>query len=101
MAKLYGYTKNDVNELALEYYYKVFSDTNNIGATKTLLNHSRGTEDFTKFVNRLISKTDIVGPEWSQERNYLLKIGLNKDDCEKCSGIEVHLCPKILKIRTF
>lgn len=80
LAKLYGYTKNDVNELALEYYYKVFSDTNNIGATKTLLNHSRGTEDFTKFVNRLISKTDIVGPEWSQERNYLLKIGLNKDD---------------------
>lgn len=80
LAKLYGYAKNDVNELALEYYYKVFSDTNNIGATKTLLNHSRGTEDFTKFVNRLISKTDIVGPEWSQERNYLLKIGLNKDD---------------------
>ena len=49
-------------------------------ATKTLLNHSRGTEDFTKFVNRLILKTDIVGTEWSQERNYLLKIGLNKDD---------------------
>ena len=80
LAKLYGYKQFDVYELALEYYYKVFSDTNNIGATKTLLNHSRGTEDFTKFVNRLISKTDIVGPEWSQERNYLLKIGLNKDD---------------------
>ena len=78
LAKLYGYKKNDVNELTLEYYYKVFSDTNNIGATKTLLNHSRGTEDFTKFVNKLISEADIVGVEWFQERNYLLNIGLNK-----------------------
>ncbi len=80
LAKLCGYTNNDVNQLALEYYYKVFSDTNNIGATKTLLNHSRGTEDFTKFVNKLVLNADIVGPEWSQERNYLLNIGLKKDD---------------------
>lgn len=80
LAKLYGYIKKDVNELALEYYYKVFSDTNNISATKTLLNHSRGTDDFTKFVNILIRKTDSVGHEWDKEKNYLLNIGLNKDD---------------------
>ena len=80
LAKLYDYTKNDVNELALKYYYKVFSDTNNISATKTLLNHSRGTEDFKKFFNKLILKADIVGDEWFQERNYLLNVGLNKDD---------------------
>lgn len=80
LAKLYGYIKKDVNELALEYYYKVFSDTNNISATKTLLNHSRGTDDFTKFVNILIRKADSVGHEWDKEKNYLLNIGLNKDD---------------------
>ena len=80
LAKLYDYTNNNVNELALEYYYKVFSDTNNISATKTLLSHSRGTEDFTKFINKLVLKVDIVGSEWSQEKNYLLKIGFKKDD---------------------
>lgn len=80
LAKLCGYTNKKINESALEYYYKVFSDTNNIGATKTLLNHSRGTDDFIKFVNRLISNTDSVGSEWSQEMNYLINIGLNKED---------------------
>lgn len=80
LAKLHGYKNKNVNESALEYYYKVFSDTNNIGATKTLLNHSRGTEDFTKFVNRLVSNNDSVGTEWSQEMNYLINIGLKKDD---------------------
>lgn len=80
LAKLHGYTNKKVNESALEYYYKVFSDSNNIGATKTLLNHSRGTDDFTKFINRLISNIDSVGAEWSQEMNYLINIGLKKDD---------------------
>lgn len=80
LAKLQGYVNKIVNESALEYYYKVFSDTNNIGATKTLLNHSRGTDDFTRFVNRLISNDDSVGTEWSQEMNYLINIGLKKDD---------------------
>lgn len=81
LAKLHAYVNKDVNEYALEYYYKVFSDTNNIGATRTLLNHSRGTEDFTKFINILVSNSDSVGIEWSQERNYLINIGLKKDDC--------------------
>lgn len=80
LAKLRGYNEKKVNESALEYYYKVFSDANNIGATKTLLSHSRGTADFTNFVDRLISYNNCVGSEWSRERNYLINIGLRKDD---------------------
>lgn len=78
LAKLQNYANKKVNEDALEYYYKLFSDTNNIGATKTLLNHSRGTDDFTKFVNILISDINCVGNEWSQERNYLINVGFKE-----------------------
>lgn len=78
LAKLQGYNKKKVNELALEYYYKVFSDPNNIGATKTLLAHSRGTDDFIEFIERLISNVNTVGGEWLREKDYLVNIGLNK-----------------------
>ena len=79
LAKLHRYTNKDINELALEYYYKVFSDTNNIGATKTLLNHSRGTDDFTKFVSKLATNIECVGAEWSQESDFLINIGMKRD----------------------
>lgn len=78
LARLRSYSERKVNESALEYYYKLFSDVNNIGATKTLLSHSRGTYDLRNLVDKLISKPDSVGVEWSQERDYLIKIGLNK-----------------------
>lgn len=78
LAKLQVYKQKKVNELALEYYYKVFSDSNNIEATKTLLDHSRGTYDFIDFINRLISNANTVGRVWSREKDYLVNIGLNK-----------------------
>lgn len=78
LAKLQVYKQKKVNELALEYYYKVFSDSNNIEATKTLLDHSRGTDDFIDFINRLISNANTVGRVWSREKDYLVNIGLNK-----------------------
>lgn len=80
LAKLQGYNNKTVNKSALEYYCKVFSDANNIGATRTLLHHSRGTDDFTKFVNRLVLKADSVGPEWSKEKDYLISIWVLKDN---------------------
>ena len=79
LAKLDRYNKKKVNELALEYYYKVFSDANNIGATKTLLANSRGTNDFIEFINKLISNENTVGGEWSREKDYLVNVGVNKD----------------------
>lgn len=78
LAKLQVYKQKKVKELALEYYYKVFSDSNNIEATKTLLDHSRGTDDFIDFINRLISNANTVGRVWSREKDYLVNIGLNK-----------------------
>lgn len=78
LAKLQVYKQKKVNELVLEYYYKVFSDSNNIEATKTLLDHSRGTDDFIDFINRLISNANTVGRVWSREKDYLVNIGLNK-----------------------
>ena len=78
LAKLQVYKQKKVKELALEYYYKVFSNSNNIEATKTLLDHSRGTDDFIDFINRLISNANTVGRVWSREKDYLVNIGLNK-----------------------
>lgn len=71
LAKIDGYKKQNVNESALEYYYKVFSDSNNIGATKTLLNHSRGTEDFKNFVNIIAVNCDSVGTEWNRDSEFI------------------------------
>lgn len=80
LAKLQNYKNREINESALIYYYKVFSDTNNIGATKTLLSHSRGTEDFIKFINVVLSNKVQFVNECIQEKNYLLNIGFKKDD---------------------
>ena len=80
LAKLQSYKNRSTNEAALEYYYKVFSDTNNIGATKTLLYRSRGTDDFTKFVNKLLLNGNSVSDEWTQEKEYLINISMMRDE---------------------
>ena len=83
IAMLYGkyanmckYIDTRINEFALEYYYKMFSDTNNIEAAKTFLYHSRGKQDFEKLLNQLVVKPDSIGKEWGDEMNFLLNIGI-------------------------
>lgn len=68
----------------------MFSDINNIEATKTLLNHSRGTDDFVKFVTKLTCEGDIVRAEWFQEKTYLTRIGLKKGQSEDLSCGYIH-----------
>ena len=70
------YIDTRINEFALEYYYKMFSDTNNIEAAKTFLYHSRGKQDFEKLLNQLVVKPDSIGKEWGDEMNFLLNIGI-------------------------
>lgn len=83
IAMLYGkyanmckYIDTRINEFALEYYYKMFSDTNNIEAAKTFLYHSRGKQDFDKLLNQLVVEPDSIGKEWGDEMNFLLNIGI-------------------------
>lgn len=85
IALLYGkyanmrkYIDKNINEFALRYYYKMFSDTNNIEAVKTFLYYSRGKQDFQMLLGQIISKPDFVGKEWEDEMNFLLNIGLGR-----------------------
>ena len=76
ISRLRKYEDVKANENAIEYYYKGFSDSNNIAASKTLLNNSRGTHDFKQFVNALVNGDAKVGEEWSDEKNFLINIGI-------------------------
>lgn len=78
LARIKRYSDEKINESALEYYFKGFSDMNNISAATTLLNNSRGTEDFSQFVSRLVDKNDCVGADWRREKDYLVNIKISQ-----------------------
>lgn len=79
VAQLNNYKVIEDNLRAIEYYYKGLSDSNNVMAAKSLINHSKGTEDFNKLVKHLVANWNQVPQEWSAESNYLVSIGI-KDD---------------------
>jgi hypothetical protein len=79
VAKLNNYKVIEDNTRAIEYYYKGLSDSNNVMAAKSLISHSRGTEDFNKLVKYLVANWDQVPSEWRAESNYLVSSGI-KDD---------------------
>lgn len=79
VARLNNYNIIEDNNRAIEYYYKGLSDSNNAAAAKTILSHSRGTEDFKSLIKYLVENWNQVGHEWQKESNYLIGIGV-KDD---------------------
>ena len=79
IAKLNKYNVIDDINRAVEYYYKGLSDTNNSAAAKSIMNHSKGTEDFKSLVNYLINNPTCVSSEWYSNRDYLIKIRINGD----------------------
>lgn len=80
LAKLQDYKDKAVNNSTIDYYYKMFSDSNNIGATKTFLKNSRGYEDFNSLIKELVgnNKMNIVREEWENEINFLIDINLGR-----------------------
>lgn len=76
VARLNNYEVIEDNTRAIEYYYKGLSDSNNVVAVKSLISHSKGTEDFNKLVKHLVANWDQVPPEWKAESNYLVGIGI-------------------------
>lgn len=77
--RLNRYSILEDNNRAIEYYYKGLSDSNNVAAAKSLISHSRGTEDFKGLIEYLVSNWDQVDQEWKNESNYLINIRI-KDD---------------------
>lgn len=76
VARLNNYSvKDDVNR-AINYYYKGLSDSNNVAAVKTLINNSRGTEDFNSLVKYLTVNWNKIDKEWGKESNFLINNGL-------------------------
>lgn len=80
MAKICKYKNIKINEEALRYYYKGFSDPNNIVPATTLITHSRGTKDLREFVTQLGCNPHCVGDEWNKEKNYLLNVIIQRFD---------------------
>ena len=76
VAKLNNYKVIEDNTRAIEYYYKGLSDSNNVAAAKSLISHSKGTEDFNTLIKHLVANWDQVPPEWRRESNYLVGIGI-------------------------
>lgn len=79
VARLNNYKVKEDNNRAIEYYYKGLSDSNNVVAAKSLISHSRGTEDFNELVKYIVSNWDEVAPEWRTESNYLINFGIKED----------------------
>ncbi len=79
VAKLNNYKVIEDNNRAIEYYYKGLSDGNNIVAARSIISHSRGTEDFNKLVKHIVANWDQVPLEWRTESNYLVNIGIKED----------------------
>lgn len=79
VAKLNNYNVIEDNNRAIEYYYRDLSDSNNVMAAKSLISHSKGTEDFNNLIKHLVENWEQVDQEWIEESNYLIKIGI-KDD---------------------
>ncbi len=79
VARLNNYKNIEENARAIEYYYKGLSDSNNVAAAKTLLSHSRGTEDFKGLLDYIVENWNQIGHEWQEEANYLIGIGLKND----------------------
>lgn len=76
VARLNDYAvKADVNR-AVEYYYKGLSDSNNVEAAKSLINNSKGTEDFNGLIAYLVENWNQIDQEWKQESDYLIKVGV-------------------------
>lgn len=76
LAKLNNYKVMADNTRAIECYYKGPSDSNNIVAAKSLISHSRGTEDFNKLVKYIVENWTQIPIEWTTESNYLVNIGI-------------------------
>lgn len=79
VAKLNKYSIQADNYRAIEYYYKGLSDSNNIEAARSLINHSKGKEDFDGMIGYLVENARSFEPEWREERDYLIKVSINKD----------------------
>lgn len=79
VANINNYNTVSYNDKAVEYYYKGFSDSNNIAAAKSIINHSKGTEDFNCLIQDIITNPDHVSMEWEKEKNYLINISINGD----------------------
>lgn len=77
VAKINNYNIVQDNNSAVEYYYKGLSDVNNRAAAKSLMNNSRGTEDFHSLIQDLVANPEHIEKEWQSERDYLLRIGIN------------------------
>lgn len=67
------------NNKAVEYYYKGLSDSNNSEAAKTLINNSKGTEDFNSLIKDIVQNPNHIDSEWGQERDYLINVVIKGD----------------------
>lgn len=74
VSKLNDYKVMSDNYSAIEYYYKGLSDDNNVNAAKSLISHSRGTEDFKKLVQYLVENWNQIAQEEREKSNYLINI---------------------------
>lgn len=79
VAKIKNYSITSDNNKAVEYYYKGLSDSNNSAAAKSLINYSKGTDDFNSLIKDIVANPYHIDPEWGNERDYLIKVSINGD----------------------
>lgn len=79
VAKIKKYKVIADNNKAVEYYFKGFSDSNNMAAARSLINNSRGTEDFNSLIKDIVAHPEHVDNEWGRERDYLINVSINGD----------------------
>lgn len=79
VARINNYAVIADNNRAVEYYYKGFSDSNNMAAARSLINNSRGTEDFNSLIKDIVSHPEHIDKEWGKERDYLINVSIKGD----------------------
>lgn len=79
VAYLNAYKKVSDNNKAVEYYYKGLSDSNNSAAAKSLINNSKGTDDFNNLIQDIIANPNHIDQEWRNERDYLINVSIKGD----------------------
>lgn len=77
--RLNDYSVKQDNERAIEYYYKGLSDSNNVQAAKSLINNSKGTEDFDSLADYIVENWNQIDPDLEVESTYLVKGRIRRD----------------------
>lgn len=80
VTKICNYRNIGDNDKAVEYYYKGFSDINNLAAVKSILQHSKGINDFKNLVQELVQNPSQISSTLRKERDYLINVNINNQD---------------------